>query len=242
MKLFFYILRNFRLTKLYAGPHCANVFFRRKTKVIAFSCIVIPCFFNFPLIAFGQDGHNILDSRFVLTEAGSHIPLVEFSDSPSVGNLISESGFEFLDSRTNIVFSVSGSGKTMTDSLSDPVSKKRDYGNSNNSIKPSSGVTERIDEREQLFWFLCFVFIVVSNAILNGIISYYRDTQREIQGPALFAGPLECFVGNFFYAVPNSLCITGSNAAPRMNVNNENSRIIQGLFFAISNRPLMLSP
>jgi hypothetical protein len=68
----------------------------------------------------------------------------------------------------------------MTDSLSDPVSKKRDYGNSNNYIKPSSGVTERIDEREQLFWFLCFVFIVVSNAILNGIISYYRDTQPLI--------------------------------------------------------------
>ncbi len=107
MKLFFYVFGNITVAKFNACPHGLNVFFRRISKFIVFSAVFFPCLFQFPLIAFGQNWHNISDSFFIQREPFGHITKIKFPNTFEVGNLRLESFFELGDMRPNATYIVS---------------------------------------------------------------------------------------------------------------------------------------
>lgn len=81
-------------------------------KAATFSLIFIPCLLQFPFIASGQDGANVIDGGLMTTESNRKSVLREQVVADG-GYLGGEGGFIFLDGGTDNISLVSPQGKPM---------------------------------------------------------------------------------------------------------------------------------
>jgi len=149
MKLLFNVIGYLRFSKLNTRPHGLDVILLVKPKSVFFACIFVPCFLQFPLVAFGQDREDILNSGLMGAKSSSHVTHVKLSDPFRVGYLALERGFKCNDMLTDSLSEVSFLKKTVDSNNS----KKR----KNNTDAPRGIFGEDISQFLTPEWFIIFL-------------------------------------------------------------------------------------
>ncbi len=112
------------------------IFFGAQTKIVVFTAVLVPCLLQFSLIAFGQNGVNIIDSSLDIVEVNrKHIKSREII--VDVSNLIGKNRFVFNNMRTQGIYSISFDGQNMTETIQSPSNNKSRKESNNSTIKPS---------------------------------------------------------------------------------------------------------
>lgn len=101
MKSFFKILKEFCICREHCCTGSLNKAFIVKPNIVAFAAIFVPCLLQFPLISYGQDGADIVNSGFVTAESNGESIHGERVITDG-GNFRSEGGFVDGDSSSKL--------------------------------------------------------------------------------------------------------------------------------------------
>lgn len=113
-----------------------NVFFGVQAKIVVFTVILVPCLLQFPLISFGQDGVDIIDSGLNIVEVNrEHVESVDAVMNER--NLVSKNSFVLKNVGTEEALFTSSDSKNVIDSLRKPNSNDSGDKSSDGAIKPS---------------------------------------------------------------------------------------------------------
>lgn len=147
-----------------------NVFFGSQIKVVVFAAIFVPCFLQFPLVSFGQDGVDIGNSSLGIVEVDRKH--VEFR----------ENKFESTGTGTEEIFFISSDGKNVVGLLGEPSNKNTSDNGKDESVEPSFFHRQFVDPfhyepmESILYWIMMMFPIIV--AIIYPIIFGSRDNAR----------------------------------------------------------------
>ena len=174
VKIFFELFEKITICRINHCTHGGNKFFRFKANIFIFAIyttILIPCLLQFPLIAFGQDGHDFVDSGLMnIKISGECIKsksiIIDSGDTIRKGRLIRKNG-----ATKNCLF-VPPVGKKMADTLKDNSKNSTKEQGDNNSVEPSFFYRQFVDPFSHepadsiLFWAIVLFFYL--NPVFSG--------------------------------------------------------------------------